>query len=145
MESTVLADRLAAMTDPRPTISERFAALDRRREEDGVSIDRLSKAAGFKSIQSWYDVRDGKRPEATLAKFERALEYIEEHAEHAAVVESQVAPSTTEGLIEFEVTGDFGVRVVVRGPVSNAEELERAAAKIIRDIRGAQESNHGSD
>jgi hypothetical protein len=42
--------------------------------------------------------------------------------------------------MEFEVTGDFGVRVVVRGPIGNAEELERAAANIIRDIRRSQGS-----
>jgi len=41
-------------------------------------------------------------------------------------------------LIEFEVTGDFGVRVVVKGPVENAAELEASVARLIRDMKGAQ-------
>jgi hypothetical protein len=40
-------------------------------------------------------------------------------------------------LVEFEVHGDAGVRVVVRGPIADAEELERSVARIIASIRQA--------
>jgi hypothetical protein len=133
MESAPQPETLAPMTEPdlRPRINE----LNRRREEIGVSVERLSRQAGYKSEQTWRDLRNGTRPLATLEKFESALDWIEEHAHEP---ETTPVTSSPEGLIEFEVTGDFGVRVIVRGPVANAEELERAAAKIIRDIRGAQ-------
>jgi transcriptional regulator with XRE-family HTH domain len=39
------------------------------------------------------------------------------------------------GLIEFELEGDFGVRAVVRGPIADAEAVERAAARFVERIR----------
>lgn len=51
--------------------------------------------------------------------------------------------STPGGLMEFEVTGDFGVRVIVKGPVENAAELEASVARLIRDIRAAGEPEDG--
>lgn len=147
METTRVAERLAVMTDPELTISERFAALDARREEYGYSIDRLSRAAGYKSSQTWYDLRDGKRPASTMTRFEKAFDWLiakdpDDPLDWSPLAQDQpvAAASTQEGLMEIEVTGDFGVRVIVRAPVSNADELERAAAKIIRDIRGTQGS-----
>ena len=50
------------------------------------------------------------------------------------------------GLMEFEVTGDFGVRVVVKGPVSDAAALEAAVARLVRDIRaGGQPDDNNAE
>jgi hypothetical protein len=136
MAKTDFADTLTVVNDQEQKISDRLAALAARREEMGVPIGRLAKQAGYKTSQSWYDLMAKDRPVTTLEKFERALDYIEEHAHEA---EQVAATSTPEGMMEFEVTGDFGVRVIVRGPVSNADELERAAAKILRDMRAGRE------
>lgn len=38
-------------------------------------------------------------------------------------------------VMEFEVSGDFGVRVVVRGPVNDAEALEASVTRLVRNIR----------
>lgn len=48
------------------------------------------------------------------------------------------APDAEQGeahVMEFEVSGDFGVRVVVRGPVGDAEALEASVARLVRNIR----------
>lgn len=138
MATALLAERLTSMTQD-PT-RERFDALNQRREELGVSVERLSRRADYKSTQTWRNLRNsGGLPLSTLARFEKALDWIEEHADEPEEAVPLVVESAPAQLIELEVTGDFGVRVVVRAPVANADELERFAAKIIRDIRAGQD------
>lgn len=136
-----LTATLVHMTDPEQTAAGRFAALDARREELGVSIERLYRRAGYKSAQSWYDLRDGKRPVATLEKFERALDYIEEHADE--VGEVSAVSSTAEGLLEIEVPDLEGHVIVVRGSSANPEAIARAAAEIMRNMRAGQQDQGG--
>ena len=40
-----------------------------------------------------------------------------------------------EDYVEFTVEGNFGVRAVVRGPVENIAELQKAVDALIRDMR----------
>jgi hypothetical protein len=50
----------------------------------------------------------------------------------------QEAPdAATDARVELEVTGEGGVRVVVRGPMSDAEQLERTVVRIVRDLHRA--------
>lgn len=145
METALATGKMSGMTQP-DDMDQRLAALDRRRRgaKPRITIERLLKAAGYKGIQTWYSTLAGESPIETVERFEQALDDLIAHPDDVAEEPTHVT-STPEGLMEFEVTGDFGVRVVVRGPVSNAEELERAAAKIIRDIRGTQAPNQGMD
>lgn len=39
-------------------------------------------------------------------------------------------------LIEFNVSGDFGVNVIVKGPIRDADVLRRQVAALVREIRG---------
>lgn len=141
MEMALTTERLTGVTDTDP-LQARVEALVEQRDRHEISVDRLTRAANF-SHQTWYNLVNGKGARSTrernLESFERALADLIAHPEDIAEEPTHVV-STPEGLIEFEVTGDFGVRVIVRGPVGNADELERAAAKIIRDIRGSQGS-----
>jgi transcriptional regulator with XRE-family HTH domain len=50
----------------------------------------------------------------------------------------QVAPTSEPGIVEFTVEGDFGVKVVVRGPIANVEDLEQSVARIVASIREGQ-------
>lgn len=146
METTAAAGTLTDVTDIDP-LQHRIDALtqelDRHPE---ITIDRLAKAAGF-SYQTWRNMVTGKsRRPATLEHFEQALEDLVAHPDDIEEEPTHVvsSPQPSE-LIELEVTGDFGVRIVVRAPVANADELERFAAKIIRDIRAGQEPSRGSE
>jgi hypothetical protein len=49
-----------------------------------------------------------------------------------------VAPTSEPGIVEFTVEGDFGVKVVVRGPIANVEDLEQSVARIVSSIREGQ-------
>jgi transcriptional regulator with XRE-family HTH domain len=49
------------------------------------------------------------------------------------------------GLIEFELEGDFGVRAVVRGPIGDAEAVERAAARFVERIRAHRATDESSE
>jgi transcriptional regulator with XRE-family HTH domain len=43
-------------------------------------------------------------------------------------------PAKAPGVVEFKVTGNFGVDVVVAGPVENLMELEEAVARLIQTM-----------
>jgi transcriptional regulator with XRE-family HTH domain len=49
------------------------------------------------------------------------------------------------GLIEFELEGDFGVRAVIRGPISDSEAVERAAARFVDRIRARRATDESSE
>lgn len=138
MATEALADTLSGMARDNSE-QARFRRLDEARQAHQISIERISKAAGYKSNQNWYDVRDGKRPVETLIRFEQALQTLVENPGDIADEPATVLRSTSEGLIEVELTGDFGVRIVVRGSVNNAEQLEEFTSRVLRDLRGSRE------
>lgn len=104
-----------------------------RRERLGMSIVELAQAAGI-SRDTLGDMETGRKDyrQTTLNKVLRALEAAEREAGLSAP-DPAVTPES--GLMEFEVSGDFGVRVIVRGPVADHATLAADVVKIIRDIR----------
>lgn len=47
--------------------------------------------------------------------------------------------STPAGLIEFEVSNDLGVHVVVKGPLGNVAELEESVVRLMERMRRERE------
>ena len=111
----------------------RGQVVDRRMRSLGMKAKDLATVAGASRSLLYRVLRDeeGVREESYRV-FENALDRIEREHGHGG---PDAVLSTEQGLIEFEVTGDFGVRVVVKGPIENAVELERSVARLIRDIR----------
>lgn len=105
--------------------------IRRRREAVGLDQSELAREAtiGRTTLHNIETGVSGKP--ATLAKVLRALAAAE--AESGVQVASSEAPDVE--MIEFEVAGDFGVKVVVRGPISEHETLRADVAEIIRSIR----------
>lgn len=108
------------------------ADVNRRRTEIGMSVSALAKRAGvdrgsLAALEEGRTVRD-----TTVAAVLRALADLEH--EMGMDVPGPAAPAQPH-LIEFEVTGDFGVRIVVKGPVEDAAELEASVARLIRDMK----------
>lgn len=68
---------------------------------------------------------------ASPATYERLDVWFARHESGSA--SEPAALSTAQ--VEFEVHGDEGLRVVVRGPMAEVEELERSVARIARTIR----------
>lgn len=107
--------------------------IRRRRKRIGLSISELAQEAGI-SRDTLSDLESGKNPnprESTVDKLDATLTKLEGESG----LDTPAATSDPHGLIEFEVKGDFGVSVVVRGPVEDADELQRSVVRIIRDIR----------
>jgi hypothetical protein len=98
---------------------------------------KMSRGLVYRVVGDKDGVRDSSytRLELALDTFER--EHNMDEGAPGAVM------STEEGLVEFEVTGDFGVRVVVKGPVKDAMELEESVARLIKDIRGKDGATGG--
>lgn len=136
MSETVAAAMLGRVNER----EGRGAAIARRMDRLNMTKSELAEKAGV-SRSTLYKVlgdHDGAE-ERSYGKAERALDRAEhEHAEEHGGADAIV--STEQGLIEFEVTGDFGVRVVARAPVENAAELEASVGRLIRDIRRDRET-----
>lgn len=108
------------------------ADVNRRRTAIGMSVSALAKRAGvdrgsLAALEEGRTVRD-----TTAAAVLRTLADLE----HEMGMDVPEPPTAAQpSLMEFEVTGDFGVRVVVKGPVENAAELEASVARLIRDMK----------
>ena len=91
-------------------------------EQTGVSRDTLRKAiAGGSSVRpNTYDLIESK-----LDQFERQAEGFE----------GLKGQRPEDDLIEFELSGNFGVRVVVKGPIRDQAALEESVARLIREMR----------
>ena len=90
-------------------------------EQTGLSRDTLRKAiAGDPSVRA-----------NTYEQIETKLDGFEKQAEG---FEGLKGRSPEDDLIEFELSGNFGVRVVVKGPIRDAEALEASVARLIREM-----------
>lgn len=105
-----------------------------RRTRLGMPVNALAKRAGVDRGRLAAIEEGGANPRAsTVGAIERALDELE--AEMG--IDADLPPGARrigppeEGLVEFIVEGNFGVRAVVKGPIGNIEELQRAAAELI--------------
>ncbi len=104
----------------------RGAALRRRRltneiksvralhERSGVSRDAITSAEAGHASEATY-----QRLEAWFTRYELA----------------NAANDLALAQIEYEVQADEGLRIVVRGLLADAEELERAVARLIQGLK----------
>lgn len=135
------------MSDPTPT-SER----DALRIQLGLSAAELARRAGI-SVDTVRKILKGQEGQATKLK---AVDEALSRAGQEKGLQVKVVPAgedtgahgghhlTEENLIEFEVSGNFGVSVVVRGPVVNHEEIAADALKLIQGMNATKASPAGA-
>lgn len=114
-------------------MSEVGESVKARRKALGMSQDDLANEAGV-NRDTLGAIENGQGYRASsLTKIEQALERIE----HEVGMDAPPAGGkpNDSGLIEFDISGDFGVHLVVRGPVADADALQRQVIGIIREIR----------
>jgi hypothetical protein len=105
---------------------DRGAALRQRRLDNGIkSVRALHERSGV-SRDAITSAEAGRASEATYQRLEAWLSRYE-----LANAVNDLALTQ----IEYEVQADEGVRIVVRGLLADAEELERAVARLVRGIR----------
>jgi transcriptional regulator with XRE-family HTH domain len=76
----------------------------------------------------------------TIAAIEAALDRLEEEMGAGAHDHNRRA---TDGMVTFRLSGNFGVDVVVQGPVSNAADLEASVARLLRGMRDRDTTDQG--
>ena len=109
----------------------------------GAELRRRRLAAGIKSVRELQQrsgisreaITSAEAGTASAATYERLDAWLSRQ-------EQSVATLPSSALIEFEVQNDEGIRIVVRGPLSDAEMLERSVARIVRDLRHDRMTAH---
>lgn len=105
--------------------------LRQRRERLGIDKKALAEAAGV-NRNTLAAIENGESfNRSSLAKLERVLDELE----HEAGLDAPPAAPTEADLIEFDISDEFGLHLVVKGPIANADILKRQVIDIIREIR----------
>lgn len=116
----------------------RGAQIARRRKSYGLSGRKLAELAGGMDPQTLRRAEEDhdSTTEMTFIRLERALDAWEHRiSSEAEEVAASVLDDGGERLVEFRVSGNFGVDVIVRGPVSDIEKLEASVAHIIARVQ----------
>lgn len=105
-----------------------------RRERLGMDKVDLAREAGVSrdtlaAIEAGLGFRH-----SSLAKIYKALEDAEAEAGYDAKPLPLALVAEVDDVMEFRVEGNFGVSVVVRGPVRDAAQLEESVARLIRKM-----------
>lgn len=100
--------------------------IRQRRTRMGLSVREFAERAGVDRGQVSKIEKGEVRPHAsTLGQIETALDRLEQEL-------GMDAPDvTTDDMVEFRVAGNFGVDVVVRGPVRDMAALEESVSRLI--------------
>lgn len=110
-----------------------------RRVHLNLTQAELAAEAGLKSYETVGAVEKGEGSAGSRRRIEAALVRLENESGVPSRGVAQDQPDVNGmQMMEFEVTGDFGVRVVVKGPVDNAAELEASVVRLIRDMRSSR-------
>lgn len=122
--------RNAADLPPVGDDSERGRAIQRRLDNLGISDREFHEQAGIdrKTLRRAVAGAETTRP-STYAAIEAALDRIERR------VRPDIPEPNDSGLVTFQLSGDFGVEVTVKGPVENLDQLEASVERLIRRMR----------
>jgi len=140
MSTARLAARWPSVTDngetlPAPDLTPRKARGRRQsqiRDQLGMSDRLLEEKIGIprQTIAKVLRGDETVRPK----KFDEVERLILALDEEMGGPREKAEPSR-EDAVEFRISGNFGVDVVVRGPVSDMSEIEAAVTRLIREMR----------
>lgn len=110
------------------------AQINRRRTRLGMSASALASAAGVDRGSVSKIEKDGTGRDSTVGAITAALDRLETEI---GIDLPAAAPSAlaAEGLVEFSIAGNFGVSVIMKGPVKNMAEMEAAAARLVNQMQ----------
>lgn len=119
-------------------------------EARGHAIKRRREALGVFSAREMEDATarvDRKVPYASVLKAERGvaadriydrLEAALDLLEERTSAPSPSGPAEADEFVEFRLSGNFGVDVVVKGPVSDLAALEASVARLLREMKTSE-------
>lgn len=128
MSATRHAAELRGVTD---ADDDRGAAIQRRLDELGITDREFYARTGIdrKTLRRAVAGEEGTRASTYIA-IESAIDKME-----ANVRGLPTTRAPEEDYVEFTVEGNFGVRAVVKGPVKDMEELQKAVTRLVREMR----------
>ena len=101
------------------------ARIRQRRAALGMTVKALAERAGVDRGRL-AAIEDGATArEATLGAIERALSDLEQETS---------GPYDEGGMVTFRLSGNFGVDVVVSGPVTSMRELEQSVERLLQKM-----------
>ena len=104
--------------------------IQQRRARLGMSVRELATRAGVdRGRLAALEKGEGQARATTIALVETALDQLE--AEMGYDETDRLVSPEEESVVEFRVTGNFGVDVVVRGPVRDMAALEDSVGRLI--------------
>lgn len=115
---------------------ERGHEIKRRRRSLGIksqhALAQLTEKFNMKVSRDAIMAAESGR--ASRDTYERLTAFFDRFEEETGHDEPDVEPADS-GLVTFRVSGNFGVDVVVQGPVADVDELEKAVERLIRKMR----------
>jgi len=97
-----------------------------------MSLRQFSQHTGI-ARNTLSNVEDGAARRSSIRAVRAALERLE-HEMGFDLPDADDAPNDLD-LVEFQVAGNFGVRVVVKGPVRDRRELEETVMRLINRMQ----------
>lgn len=115
------------------TTDERGAQIQRRLDDLGITDREFYARTGIdrKTLRRAVAGEEGTRASTYMA-INAALDKIE------AMVEGPELDPAAD-FVEFTVEGNFGVRAVVKGPVKDMDELQKAVSRLVREMRNSSQ------
>lgn len=133
-----MTQEMAATTLSRVDDDERprADAISARRDRHGMTDADLAEHAHVdrgklgRFLRGEYRVDEKPPSDRWIGKVERALD------DYEAETGSDGSASRDPHVIDIEISGDFGVRIVVKGLIEDRAELEASALRLARNMRG---------
>lgn len=110
------------------------AEMARRRTRLGMTINHLAKESGVdRETITKLEKGGGRHRDSTIGALLSTLSRLE----HEMGVDLPAASSdlAAEGLVEFAISGSFGVSIIMKGPVKNVAEMEAAASRLVEKMQ----------
>lgn len=123
-----------------PVSAGRADQIRSRRVRLGISVKALALRAGVdRGTLASLEAGDERIRDSTFGTVERALESLEQ--------EMGVDPGggSLADVVEFRVSGDFGVDVVVKGPVRDMAAMEESVARLLARIQSGRAADEGGN
>jgi transcriptional regulator with XRE-family HTH domain len=122
----------------------RAESIRARRVSLGISAKELALRAGVdRGTLAALEAGEERVRDSTFGAVERALDALEQEMG----VEHPRKQNGTNGgdVVEFRVSGDFGVDVVVKGPVRDMDALEASVSRLLDRLRANQDDDTPGD
>lgn len=116
------------------------ARIGRRRSKLGMTLKGLAEESGVDRDTLSKIEKGGPSRGSTIGMINSTLDRLE----HEMGMDLPAAASDlpAEGLVEFSVSGNFGVSVIVKGPIKDIAELQAAAARLVEQMQAEQRSKN---